>query len=40
MKEIRAIIRPNRLEKLRTALRELPHFPGLTVFKAEGFTAP
>lgn len=40
MKEIRAIIRPNRLEKLRNALRDLPDFPGLTVLKAEGFTAP
>lgn len=40
MNEIRAIIRPTRLEKLRTALRDLPNFPGLTVFKVEGFTAP
>lgn len=40
MKEIRAIIRPHRLEKLRNALRELADFPGLTVIKAEGFTAP
>ncbi|MEY4295448.1 MAG: hypothetical protein RLY82_1136 [Pseudomonadota bacterium] len=40
MKEIRAIIRPNRLEKLRTELRNLPDFPGLSVFKGEGFTAP
>jgi nitrogen regulatory protein P-II 1 len=40
MKEIRAIIRPNQLDKLRQALRALPDFPGLTVFKGEGFTAP
>lgn len=40
MKEIRAIIRPSRLDKLRVALRAIPDFPGVTVFKGEGFTAP
>lgn len=40
MKEIRAIIRPHRLDRLRDALRAIPNFPGVTVFKAEGFTAP
>ncbi len=40
MKEIRAIVRPNRLDRLREALRAIPNFPGVTVFKAEGFTAP
>ncbi len=40
MKEIRAIVRPNRLDRLREALRSIPNFPGVTVFKAEGFTAP
>lgn len=40
MKEIRAIVRPNRLERLRDALRAIPNFPGVTVFRAEGFTAP
>ena len=40
MKEIRAIVRPHRLERLRAALRAIPNFPGVTVFKAEGFTAP
>ena len=40
MKEIRAIVRPSRLERLRTALRAIPNFPGVTIFKAEGFTAP
>ena len=40
MKEIRAIIRPHRRDRLREALRAIPHFPGVTFFKAEGFTAP
>lgn len=40
MKEIRAIVRPNRLQRLREALRAIPNFPGVTIFKAEGFTAP
>ena len=40
MKEIRAIVRPSRLPRLRDALRGIPNFPGVTLFKAEGFTAP
>ncbi len=40
MMEIRAIVRPSRLPQLREALREIPNFPGLTLMKAEGFTAP
>lgn len=40
MKEIRAIVRPSRLDRLRAALRDIPNFPGVTIFKAEGFTAP
>jgi nitrogen regulatory protein P-II 1 len=40
MKEIRAIVRPARLDKLREALRAIPNFPGVTFFKAQGFTAP
>ncbi len=40
MKEIRAIIRPNRLSRLRDALRAIPNFPGVTVFNVKGFTAP
>jgi len=40
MKELRAIIRPGRLGRLRTALREIPQFPGMTVFQAEGVAAP
>jgi nitrogen regulatory protein P-II 1 len=40
MKEVRAIVRPSRLPKLRQALRALPNFPGVTVWSADGFTAP
>lgn len=40
MMEIRAIVRPNRLPLLREALRGIANFPGLTLTKAEGFTAP
>ncbi|MBU3719755.1 MAG: P-II family nitrogen regulator [Burkholderiaceae bacterium] len=40
MKEIRAIIRPSRLSRLRDALRAIPNFPGVTVFNVKGFTAP
>ena len=40
MKEIRAIVRPTRLDRLREALRAIHNFPGVTLFKAEGFTAP
>ena len=40
MKEIRAIVRPQRLDRLREALRAIPNFPGVTIYKAEGFTAP
>jgi nitrogen regulatory protein P-II 1 len=40
MKEIRAIVRPNRVPRLRDALRAIPNFPGVTMQKAEGFTAP
>jgi nitrogen regulatory protein P-II 1 len=40
MMEIRAIVRPSRLPQLRDALRDIPNFPGLTLMKAEGFTAP
>ena len=36
MKQITAIIRPNRLEAVETALHALPHLPGFTVFKATG----
>ncbi len=40
MKEIRAIVRPHRLDRLRDALHAIPNFPGVTIYKAEGFTAP
>ncbi len=40
MKEVRAIIRPQRVARVREALRQIPNFPGVTFLKAEGFTAP
>ena len=40
MKEIKAIIRPNKLPSLRDALVTLPGFPGMTVTKVEGCSAP
>ena len=40
MKEIRAIVRPARLERLREALRAIPGSPGVVILRAEGFTAP
>lgn len=40
MKEIKAIIRPNKLPVLRDALVALPGFPGMTVSKVEGCSAP
>jgi nitrogen regulatory protein P-II 1 len=40
MKEIKAIIRPNKLAALRDALRVLEGFPGMTVTKVEGCSAP
>lgn len=38
MKEIKAVIRPNKLATLRAKLMELPDFPGMTVLRAEGCT--
>ena len=40
MKEIKAIIRPNKLAGLRDSLLSLPGFPGMTVCKVEGCSAP
>ncbi|HBZ29272.1 MAG TPA: P-II family nitrogen regulator [Nitrosomonas nitrosa] len=40
MKEIRAIIRPSRLSKLRNALHDIHDFFSLTIWKAERFAAP
>ncbi|PKO82487.1 MAG: transcriptional regulator [Betaproteobacteria bacterium HGW-Betaproteobacteria-13] len=36
MKQITAIIRPNRLEAVEAALHALPHLPGFTIFPARG----
>lgn len=40
MKELKAIIRPGKLPVLRDALMALPGFPGMTVSKVEGCSAP
>ncbi|HQR03647.1 MAG: P-II family nitrogen regulator [Proteobacteria bacterium] len=40
MKEIKAIIRPGRLPAVRDALRKLPGFPGMSISRVEGFSAP
>lgn len=40
MKEIKAVIRPNKLSALRDALVLLPGFPGMTVTKVDGCSAP
>ncbi len=39
MKEIKAIIRPARLHKIRDAFRSLPGFPGMSVSHVEGCSA-
>ncbi|MEW6562551.1 MAG: P-II family nitrogen regulator [Pseudomonadota bacterium] len=36
MKEIKAIIQPNKLNRIRDAFRELGGFPGMTVAKVQG----
>ena len=36
MKEIKAVIRPGRLARVREAFRKIPDFPGMTVSRAEG----
>jgi nitrogen regulatory protein P-II 1 len=36
MKEIKAIVRPARLDRVRDALRRLPGFPGMNYGKVEG----
>ncbi len=36
MKEIKAIVQPGRLPKIRSALRNIKGFPGMTVSKVEG----
>lgn len=40
MKEIKAVIRPNKLASLRDALIVMADFPGMTVSKVEGCSAP
>lgn len=40
MKEIKAIIRPNKLPQIRNALMSLEGFPGMSISQAEGCTAP
>ena len=35
-KEIKAIIQPQRLAKIRSALRNIKEFPGMTVTKVDG----
>ncbi len=40
MKEIKAVVRPNKLAALRQALVRIPGFPGMTVLKAQGCSAP
>ncbi len=39
MKEIKAIVRPARLHKIRDAFRTLPGFPGMSVCPVEGSSA-
>ncbi|MBX9630364.1 MAG: P-II family nitrogen regulator [Burkholderiales bacterium] len=36
MKEIKAVIQPSRLSRVREALRKVPGFPGMTITAAEG----
>ena len=40
MMEVKAVIRPNKLASLRAALLDTPGFPGMTVSKVEGCSAP
>ncbi|MEZ0231441.1 MAG: P-II family nitrogen regulator [Methylophilaceae bacterium] len=36
MKEIKAVVQPHRLPKIRSALRNIKGFPGMTVSKVDG----
>lgn len=40
MKEIKAVIRPSKLAALRHALMLIPGFPGMTVMRGDGCSAP
>lgn len=39
MIEVKAVIRPNKLSAIRSALLDIPGFPGMTVAKVEGCSA-
>lgn len=39
MKEIKAIVRPSKLQKIRDAFRHLPGFPGMNISPVEGCSA-
>ena len=36
MKEIKAVVQPSRLPKIRSAFRHVKDFPGMTITKVEG----
>lgn len=36
MKEIKAIVQPNRVSKIRDAFRDLPGFPGMNLSRVQG----
>ncbi|MGC8697615.1 MAG: P-II family nitrogen regulator [Halothiobacillus sp.] len=36
MKEIKAIIQPHRLDKIRSTFRHIKNFPGMTITRVEG----
>lgn len=40
MKEIKAVVRPARIDDVRAALMKVPGFPGMTVSHVEGCSAP
>jgi nitrogen regulatory protein P-II 1 len=40
MKEVKAVLQPAKLPRLRTALLEVPGFSGMTVSKVEGMSRP
>ena len=40
MMEVKAVISPNKLGALRASLLDTPGFPGMTVSKVEGCSAP
>ena len=40
MKEIKAVVQPHKLARLRAALLEVPGFNGMTVYRVEGMSRP